>query len=298
MFTNKTLNNINPSRQFNQNIKNICHTNLPTQNKNPLLLNDPLSHIYETISVSSISNGNNQLNNQNRTIRNLYNHNSQFSVHPLAPHQQLSSNNQYIELESQIVKNSNHHHEQSQQHLQSHNNEMMFFGYDSTNEHSTSSSADYSSSQQSQDSYLKILPPSSSSNFTNNKSLISNFNLRNQNHLNNKLSFINVNNQLVSPAASSSQSLLTTANDFDGSMLNEFRQTNTSTNQNHFQRQQQQYQNRFNKVINNNNKNDYLQPDVNLNFLNIHQLNNSKNETNKSNGNQAVLFTNRVEAVV
>jgi hypothetical protein len=319
MYTHKTLNNnVNSNRQLNQNLKNFSQTNLHPQNKNALLLNDPLSHIYETISVSSISTGNNHLNNQNRTMRNLYNQNGQFSMPPSVLHQHEfqppSSVNQYIELDSQIVNAKNpsqihhHHQQQQQQHLHhpNNNNEMMFFGYDSTNEHSTSSSTDYSSSQQSQDSYLKILPPSASSNFAilnnNNKSLINSFNLRNNsNHMNNnnKLSFINVSNQAAaSPAASSSQSLLNASNvnEFDASMIHDFRQTNTRIN--HQLLQQQQQQNRF---TNNNNKNDYLQPDVNVNFLNIHQLNSSKNgsnNNNSSNGNQAVFFTNRIEAVV
>lgn len=293
MFANKTLNNMN--RSSNQNQKNFSHA----QNKNALLLNDPLSHIYETISVSSISNGNsnnnNQFSNQNRTIRNSCNHQSQFSI---APQMQHLSNNQYIELDSQVLNaknpNNHHRHNQAQAHIHTNNNnEMMFFGYDSNNEHSTSSSADYSSSQQSQDSYLKILPPSSASNLTSNKPSIKSFNLRNQNQIN-KLSFVNANNQSASPAASSSQSLLATVNvnEFDASMLHDFRQTNINMNQHHFQRQQQQFQNRFTNI---NNKTDYLQPDVNVNFLNSHQLNNGNN---KSNGNQAVLFTNRIEAVV
>ena len=115
---------------------------------------------------------------------------------------------------------------------------------------------------------------------------------------NNKLSFINVSNQAAaSPAASSSQSLLNAANvnEFDASVIHDFRQTNSRIN--HQLLQQQQQQNRF--TNNNNNKNDYLQPDVNVNFLNIHQLSSSKNGgNNSSNGNQAVFFTNRIEAVV
>ena len=290
MYAHKTLSHTSHNQQrFSNQNQNFKHANTLAQsqslaNKNALLLSDPLSHIYETISVSSMCNGNPHLNqhqiSQNRVTRNLYNsQNTQFRPPPPPPPQASSSTNQYIELDSQLVNARGRHLA---------NNEMMLFGYDSTNEHSTtsSSSADYSSSQQSQDSYLKIIPSSHSSNLAmTNRLLANNFNSRNHNQTQ-QSGFVNTSNQAASPAASSSQSLLTTANtnDFDTS----------NYRQNTLHPHQFQQQNRHIAVNNSINKEDYLQPDlINVNFLNNKQLGNSKNT-----GHSSILFSNRIEAVV
>ena len=313
------------SQQFtlNQNMKQFNNQNntaqsLNNQNKNVLLLNDPLGHIYETISVSSIANGvsygNAMLNNQNShqshlntAGRALRNANHPMTMHRPAPPQPQSfmssancannNTNQYIDLDSQIglvnggLGASKH----------ANANEMMFFnGYDSTNEHSTTSSTDYSSSQQSQDSYLKILPTSNSS-----KALAQQFNLirhqqlqqqQQQQHMF-KLGMQQSSHKTSSPAASSSLSLLTTTNlaDFEPQIPHDYRHQH----QMHLlmQQQQQQQQNRYNHHTlhgGHTSKNDYLQPDLGTSYLNGQ----SSNPGNTGNDKSAILFTNRIEAVV
>ena len=272
-------NNNNVNRTLSHNHK-VLNTQLNNKNLNQ---NDPLSHIYETISVSSITNGN---MNGAKARYNQYNLCNQNPA------------NNYIELDN--------------------GQSGMLFNYDSANEHTAST--DYSSSSQQSQDYFRLFSNLNTTARRNNFTLQQTQPFNTAKYLlptkanNDILKFISNQNQMrmqngglgginhphfatVNTSSPSSSSLVTTTLTDIGNGNNNQQQQhlngddfrfmnnnnlvtsfNTGISNNHFMQQQHQHQ----------------QQRFHDNFL----LSQPNNNNINNNNNSAIVFSNRIEAVV